>query len=557
VVLSTALLVLAAWIGVGAMLYLQWRDAIDTEINQDSNLAIVLNEQTARVLATADQATIRVRDAVAQGQLGSLDLARVAAETGLVPTALAQLGFIDAQGRLARSNLDPDGSKTGHPDLSDREHIRAHLAPGSLPEAERLGQPDQLFIGRPVLGKVSGKWTIQLSRRALDTQGKVAGVVVASLDTAYFEDLFKRVQIGKQGGVALIGADRGIRARVIGGQATDRGASVGPSGGFVKYVKGREGHFMGSSTIDGIERIMAYRQVADYPLYLLVSSGIDEALHDWFALRTTSLVLTTLLSLTLIAGAWSFVANLKRLENQHRALQQSEAAAQAANQAKSEFLAAMSHELRTPLTSIRGFAELMEHRLDQPRFRETAGLIRKGAEYLNDLLSQILDLAKVESGDMLLNEYPLDVQELITSVGDFYKLAAEAKGLVLHTHCGPEVPVRVLGDSLRIKQILNNLLSNAIKFTASGHVSLKVSLNGDQLIIAVRDTGPGIGVDAQAVIFERFRQADGRVSYEHGGTGLGLALSRALAELMGGSLTVQSAPGAGACFTLTVPCRPA
>ena len=134
---ASALLIFIAWCTVAAVLVQKHRDAIAAELRQDTNLARALTEQAVRVLATADQATVRVRDAVLSGQDTAPELSRFASETGLAPAILVQLSLIDAQGRFAASNLDPDGSKTGHVDLSTREHVRAHLKPESLPAAER------------------------------------------------------------------------------------------------------------------------------------------------------------------------------------------------------------------------------------------------------------------------------------------------------------------------------------------------------------------------------------------------------------------------------------
>ncbi len=548
---AAVLLLVVAWAAVGAFLWFKWDDALRAEERQNTNLARALEEQTVRVLATTDQATMRVRDTVAAG--GMPDLVRFANETGLAPAILVQLSLVDANGRFIGSNLDPDGSKTGPVDLTSREHVRAHLAPATLPVVDRLPQPDALFIGKPVLGKVSKRWTIQTSRRIVSREGALLGVVVASLDPAYFEDVYRRVQLGAGGGVTLIGSDRNIRARVIGAKSSGMGSAVAADGAFARLVSGREGHFHGASSIDGVERLFSYRQVSDYPLYLLVSTATQEALAGWVSARNVTLVLTLLLSATVAGGTVFFLLGLRRIEETNAALRKSEAAAQSANQAKSEFLAAISHELRTPLTSIRGFAELMEHRLEHPRFREQAGLIRKGAEYLNDLLSQILDLAKVEAGRMTLAPEATDPRVLVRGTLDFFALTAADKGLPLGLSVDDSVPASVSVDPLRLKQILNNLLSNAIKFTDHGEVRVALEVREGELRVHVSDTGPGIAPGMQELIFEKFRQGDARVSYQHGGTGLGLALSRALAELMGGRLTVTSREGEGARFTLALP----
>jgi signal transduction histidine kinase len=308
--------------------------------------------------------------------------------------------------------------------------------------------------------------------------------------------------------------------------------------------------------VDGVDRLLSYRRVADYPLFIIVSTAEAEALQEWRTARNTMLGLCALLSLVVLGAALAVIAGLRRLERSHEALRLSEAQAQAANQAKSEFIAAISHELRTPLTSIRGFAELMEHRLENPKYRETAGLIRKGAEHLNALLTEILDLSKVESGAMQLQPEPVALEPLVQGTVDFFALTATDKGLRLRSELAPEVPAMLVCDGLRLKQILNNLLSNALKFTTAGEVCVRLRREADRLLFEVVDTGPGIAPDKQEQIFERFRQGDARVSYQHGGTGLGLALSRALAELMGGTLTVRSELGQGACFRLSLPLQP-
>ena len=194
----------------------------------------------------------------------------------------------------------------------------------------------------------------------------------------------------------------------------------------------------------------------------------------------------------------------------------------------------------------------MERRIENPVFKDQAAMIRKGAEHLNTLLTEILDLTKVEAGAMPIVPEPQDLRRLVRDVGEFFEVAAAAKGLALAVRVGDEVPVSMVCDGLRIKQILNNLLSNAVKFTEQGGIGIEVSCAGTELKIDVVDSGPGIPPEKQALIFEKFRQGSDRVSYQPGATVLGLALSRGLAELMGGRLTVSSAPGQGARFTLAL-----
>jgi signal transduction histidine kinase len=294
-------------------------------------------------------------------------------------------------------------------------------------------------------------------------------VVVASLNPAYFERLYSEVHLGEQGGVTLIGDDGNVRARVIGGVANGMGSTLASNSRLASLPHtDRAGSLVLTSRLDQVERVAAFHRVADYPLRVFVLTSTESALADWRGLRNVSVTLTALLTLASLAGAAVFLNGLRQLEYKNHALQLSEAQAQSASRAKSEFLAAISHELRTPLTSIRGFAELMEMRLEQPRFKEQARMIRKAAEHLNELLTEILDLAKVEAGAMPVTPEPVALAELLQSTLDFFSVTAMQKGLQLSMRLAPDTPATLLCDSLRLKQILNNLLSNALKFTSEG-----------------------------------------------------------------------------------------
>ena len=197
----------------------------------------------------------------------------------------------------------------------------------------------------------------------------------------------------------------------------------------------------------------------------------------------------------------------------------------------------------------------MELRSSEARVREQSGLIRQAAEHLNALLTEILDLAKIEAGAMPIHMEPVALKPLLREVTELFRVSAVSKGLALHMSVAAQVPATLETDRLKLKQMINNLLSNAIKFTAEGSISLEAELAPDarHVRIHVRDTGAGIAVEQQARIFEKFSQGNAQISYEHGGTGLGLSLSRALAELVGGQLTLESQVGKGSTFTITLP----
>ncbi|WP_287924856.1 ATP-binding protein, partial [Diaphorobacter sp.] len=174
---------------------------------------------------------------------------------------------------------------------------------------------------------------------------------------------------------------------------------------------------------------------------------------------------------------------------------------------------------------------------------------------LNALLTEILDLAKIEAGAMPTYPEPVLLDDLLREVIELFRVSAVAKSLKLDFYLHAAAAQPLVTDRLKLKQILNNLLSNAIKFTSHGGVRVDVEIDaqGQQMLFHVTDTGPGIALELQEQIFEKFSQGGARVSYEHGGTGLGLSLSRALAALLGGTLSVQSRLGEGARFTLALP----
>jgi len=231
--------------------------------------------------------------------------------------------------------------------------------------------------------------------------------------------------------------------------------------------------------------------------------------------------------------------------------------AEAAAQAKSEFLALMSHELRTPLNGVLGFAELLSRtRLDEEQQEYTQTIFDSGTHLL-DVVNDILDLASLEKGRMLLETAPINISSLVESACRLIRKTAADKGLVFSFESSPEVPEVITGDMRRIRQILINLLGNAVKFTQKGSVVLRVaaaSAGGRRALdFSVEDTGPGIPNEILEDLFKPFTQADSSVSRPFEGTGLGLTISLRLAEAMGGTLSVVSTPGHGSRFTFRYP----
>ncbi len=228
-----------------------------------------------------------------------------------------------------------------------------------------------------------------------------------------------------------------------------------------------------------------------------------------------------------------------------------------ASQYKSEFLANMSHELRTPLNSTLILAKLLSENkpgnlsADQVKYAKT---IHAAGKDLLALINDILDLSKIEAGQVDIAMEPIALGHTVQALVEPLRPIARDKGLAFTASVDPDVPVTFETDPLRLGQVLKNLLSNALKFTEKGSVALQVSRGPDDTVsFHVKDTGIGVPLHQQSLIFDAFRQADGSTHRKYGGTGLGLSISRDLAHLLGGHITVQSTPGEGSTFTLTLP----
>jgi len=311
------------------------------------------------------------------------------------------------------------------------------------------------------------------------------------------------------------------------------------------------------------------------PLDAPIHSLVVEATHSASALVAkhydtvrdqgfSSLILTGLLSATSVGFALLALSLWRRELQRRRELEKlaadlrvAQRTAESASEAKSAFLANMSHELRTPFQGLLGMLELIDSEALTPSQHRQLSVARESGGHLLGILNDVLDAARLEAGTLRLHEDAVSPQELTNDVQALMSPPAQAKGLTLTTKVDPALPERVLLDGTRVRQVLFNLLSNAIKFTDNGGVNMTLRERDGLLCIAVTDTGIGMDEATLSRLFQRFTQGDDSTSRRHGGTGLGLEISRSLAHLMGGEIEVQSTPGQGSRFELQLPLRAA
>lgn len=287
---------------------------------------------------------------------------------------------------------------------------------------------------------------------------------------------------------------------------------------------------------------------------ILEAAEAERAQH---AQATKRFVWASWASLVLLALVLVLLWNTMRMHRQSEALRH---AAEQLAQARSEFLAKMSHEIRTPLNGVIATADLLATTEMTAEQRDLLNTLTLSAKTLLELINDILDFSKIEAGKMVLETLPLTPAVLAEEVVSIMGPAARRKGLTLRTELKAELPVRVLGDPHRLRQILLNFVGNAIKFTEQGEIVVQVrrvesqtpAQNHVWLRFEVQDTGIGIPPDKQTSIFDSFTQADNSITRRYGGTGLGLTICKRLVELMGGRIGVVSQPGEGSCFWFEV-----
>ncbi|MEK8029460.1 ATP-binding protein [Ideonella sp. DXS29W] len=427
-------------------------------------------------------------------------------------------------------------------------------------------------LSRPSPNWLDGTPTFYLSRRLDDAHGHFFGAVLIGLSPSYFGDFYRMLRLDRTQpasdltAMTLLRSDHVLIARAPLGEGL--GKRIGEAGAYSALPSERNTIASSEPAFNPWDAkagnrsrlVMAWHPVDGYPLTAAVAVKDDLYLAPWRSQATGTAAFATS-AILLLSG--TFVVLVRVLRRRERYLQEAErlrAAAEAASRAKTDFLATVSHEVRTPLNGILGTAELLARSGLAPRQQELAGTLLTSGRNLLAIINDILDLSRIEAGELHLDVAPFSPRRLVHDVLNLFAPYAESKGLGLSMHVEPAVPAALLGDAQRVKQILGNLVSNAIKFSDRGAVRVELRWLGTEgadggtgLRVEVSDQGVGIPEEARARLFQPFGQADGSISRRFGGTGLGLAISRRLVSMMDGRIDFDSPKEGGTRFWLDLP----
>ncbi|MBP7062953.1 hybrid sensor histidine kinase/response regulator [Ferrovibrio sp.] len=551
-----AILLLAAALNGYVHVFLR-ADAEEEEIAVMERLARIHGQDIESTLASIryslEKAALLHRIESQDGQAYHIELKRLENELSHVRA----IGIADMTGKVrhsSRSYPPPNVS------LADRDYVSYYIKGGNQP----------YFLSSPVRNIVDGGWQISMSVPLRDAGGQTIGVATAVIDPQQFGREFGAS--AAQGDTVTL-LDRNFRMIA---RHPWREAAIGQSFGDIPaYARMHANPALATQSglfrnpFVGDMRYAAVRRIQDGALVVSTSRAQAVALKGWRQLAWMIGLASAAIVLLAIAATWQARRRLESearktasLGSLNRQLQEQTNHAERLAAAKSEFLATMSHEIRTPMNGVLGMAQALQAMPLDPKAREAAEIITESATSLLAVINDVLDYSRLEAGKVAITPAAFKLRPLLAGVEALFTSAAQAKGLELRFDLAPDVPAAIVSDESRLRQMLVNLIGNAVKFTETGFVAVGVTCAAGPagaavLRFAVRDSGPGIAAEAQARIFDRFTQEDASTSRHFGGAGLGLAITRRLAELLGGRIGCDSRKGEGALFWIELPLQPA
>lgn len=533
----------------------QRRVVLEDGVKDNANLASSLLQQAELTFRTADAlllATVyRLEHSPFSREESELVKAMFTEQIQHAPQFISFV-VIDSNGAVMASSAEfPSGVN-----FAQRDYFTHHQT-----RSDR-----ELFIAAPLRGSANDVWLIPVSRRFNRPDGSFAGVVVAAIRTDYFQNLYDGLHIGGNGAILLASLNGKLLVRRPFSDA-NVGRDMSQSGIFQKLKTSRSGNVEIVSSTDGVRRLNSYASGANLPIVLAVAQDSDELLKPWFAstLRRGGeagllLALFVVLGVIIRRITNQLASDAVRLRESNDRLRAATEAAEAANRAKSDFLAIMSHEIRTPMAGVLGMINLLTGTKLDAEQQGLAKVAQQSGDHLLTVVNNILDFSRLDAGHFEPEQVDFDVRHMVGSAVSLM-VPESGQGPIVETSFAPDLPTVLRGDPGKISQILLNLLGNALKFTETGAIVVSVShrvLPDDddvELRVAVEDTGTGIADEALANLFDPFTQADTSISRKYGGSGLGLAICKRLSQGMGGDIRVESELGKGSKFSFTVRCR--
>jgi signal transduction histidine kinase len=555
---GTALLIVVLLaINVGLIVHLRESELAD-EGEQLARLSLVLAEEADRSFQSVDLVISSIAGRIeAEGVSDSASFQQKMAGQDLYLllrekiSGLPQLDAVIVVNNQGKAINTSRSWPIPEIDVSDRDYFRAMKEDPNL----------KSYISQPVrnraAGTVTGTWTIYLAHRVSGAGGEFQGMILGAIKMQYFEDSYRAISPGLGGTIVISRLDGVMLARFPPSEGVGRVFSSSQRlmhGGIAGTARER-------SSLDGEMRIKAAHRLTNYPVFVIATRTERAALANWRGIAW-------LMSLGALGGAisimvsgivlgWQWKRQAALTDAAFGAMRIAKEAAEMADRAKSEFLTNMSHELRTPLNAVLGFSQVMVGEtfgpLGNDRYRAYATDIYSSGSHLLEIINDVLDLSKAAAGKLELAEDWFDALDVVNSVCRLMRPRVDEAKLTLAVHMPPGSLI-VYADERLLKQMLLNLFSNACKFTPpQGHIECSISVDAAGMRFAVTDTGIGIPASDLERVTEPFVQVDSSLTRAHVGTGLGLALVRAMAELHGGSLRLDSTMGSGTTAAVILP----